>query len=143
MDARRQPSLGTATHWVGLIAVPFSIWFGALAKAALAPDVELSALYAGWMAIFVLTIVPVHVIAYAATFALMRNRLQLRHSTRFVVLLMLLAATGIAFSHASNPFQMVFGAWYTPAYLLAYAVAAGRPGARRAVSRRSRAGFVP
>lgn len=126
MEAKRYSKLGTAPHWMGLIAAPLSVWGGLIAHAALAPGYRLSAELAAWMVIFVTTVLPVHLIAYAITFALMRDRLRLKYPSLIVALFTVIAAVGIAFSRGDNPFQAVFGAWYTPCFVIAYAVAAGR-----------------
>lgn len=127
MEEKRYSKLGTAPHWMGLVAAPLSVWGGLIANAALAPGVSLSTGLATWMDVFVMTVLPVHLIAYATTFAFMRDRLRLKYPTLVVALLTSVAAVGIAFSQGGNPFQAVFGAWYTPCFVIAYAVAAGCP----------------
>lgn len=127
MEAKLYSKLGTAPHWMGLIAAPLSVWGGLIAHAAVAPGVRLSAELAAWTVIFVMTILPAHLLAYATTFALMRDRLRVKYPSLVVALFAAIAAVGIAFSRGDNPFQAVFGAWYTPCFVIAYAVAAGRP----------------
>lgn len=128
METPEQPVTSKAQRIVVcFFCLPISVYAGLLLNAAVSPGLQLSSALAIWMAIFVISIfLPAHLLAFAATYGLLRNRFPAWRACITILFSCVLVAAVIALSGSANPFPLVFS-WATiPLFVIAYAIAAGR-----------------
>lgn len=128
MDMSKQPLMNqTARFLICAVVVPIFVLIGLLLNGMIAPNVNVTGEFAGWMVIFVMTIVlPMHLVTLVVTYLLAKNRFSFRRPLTTIFMSCILIALAIMLSKSSNPFSLVFSVTTVPLSLVSYVAAAGR-----------------